>query len=892
MVLAFCAFTAFGGNVKEASFDVAPGEIFQLDWSWREKKVPLTAMMKPHLTAYDAGGKKIYDRDVGRVQQRVYDPEDLSVQKWRVFATVCREGEKRRGGTMVTVSQVFLPAGTVKIRMSLANCGDAAEIDGLEMGIVKRSDPPKQEGCSFPQMSEKEFPVLSDAELDAHLARRPKCVPKLVPGEGRTVMEINGVAVIPKIYKGSARASRNRMPAVSVYSRRGFNVFTVGLSLGRSTRPGSGPSSYIWRDDGSCDIAKVRAELREYLRRAPDAMLMLCFGLTPFNGWGERNPSEIFRDEKGRFGIFRRGRLCAYRDKVEYDWRRDEYPAFSYTSEKFADEAAAFLENLFAGIEDTPEGKAVIGAYVCGGTDGQWLDLFDNHVGGEPQAADYSDVARRRFAEFRRRRHGEGVDTEIPSAAAFWDRKNQFFSENSRTALSDYREFFGRATIEFRLKLARGVKRGSGGRMLVGSYSPAGGLEGFPLISTSYTKGLLESPDYDFFAVVPNYLREHVDPVVAAIYDGSCTARGKLYVSELDLRSADVRNWGFWGSDFWSDNHNAATFRRKALYFAANALTHGGTYHAYDMDGGWFATDAARETWSAVNEMVDLARPMPLAPERIAYVGGERMYDFQSFGKHRVVPYLIREQPQTAASFTGVPWSRYLLDDVLARKDAVLPKVVVFTDLSTATYAQYRELRERYAKDGRVIVWTWRPGVFAEDGKKTERDLGLVPAPGAYGKLGFADGSSDDPLMKGVTGTLMPSYPYYDFEFAPVLTVSDDAGWKTLATFKGTEIPALCVRRGADCTEVFTSMPGGITPELCRNLVREAGLRPLVESNELFGYGSGILYMVAQSDGRKKFRLPEGVRPVKAVAGPAFRKEGDSYTVKLKRGEIFVLSVE
>jgi hypothetical protein len=56
--------------------------------------------------------------------------------------------------------------------------------------------------------------------------------------------------------------------------------------------------------------------------------------------------------------------------------------------------------------------------------------------------------------------------------------------------------------------------------MLVGSYSPAGGLEGFPLISATYTKGLLESPDYDFFAVVPNYLREHVDPVIAAIYDG------------------------------------------------------------------------------------------------------------------------------------------------------------------------------------------------------------------------------------------------------------------------------------------------------------------------------------------------------------------------------------
>ncbi len=893
MMIAFalCAGTVTGGNVKDATFDAVPGESWQLDWSWREKKVPLTAMMRPHLTAYDVAGKVVYNANVGTAQQRVYDPADLNIQKWRVFATVRREGEERKRGTMVTLAHVFLPPSTAKIRMTLENLGDAAEIDNLEMGIVKRSSPPEQKWHPFPRMSEEGIKILTDAELDEHLAKRPVCVPKLVPSGDRTELLVNGKPVVPRVYKGTGSACANRLPAVSIYSRKGFNIFTMGFRLFRSDRPEAQSSSGIWREDGTCDLEKVRMQIREYLKRAPDAMFMLAFGVAPYVGWGEKHQSEIFRNEKGQFGIFRGCRICDYRDTVDYDYRKGEFPAFSYTSEEFAAEAAAFLEQLFAGIESMPEGKAVIGAYVCGGTDGQWLDPFDNNV-GQLQAADYSDVAKRRFAEFRRVRYGKEVDSTIPSAEAFWDRKNQFYSEHAPTVFSDYREFFGRATTQFRLTLAKGVKRGSKGRVLVGSYSPAGGLEGFPLISMSYTKGLIQSPDYDFFAVVPNYLREHVDPVIAAIYDGSTIARGKLYISELDLRSADVCNWGFWGSPFWRENHNAATFRRKALYFAANAITHGGGFHAYDMDGGWFATDASQATWTAVNSMVEMAHPMPFAPERIAIVGGERLYDHQSFGKSRVVPYFVREQPRDSLSRAGVPWSHYLLEDVLDDKAADMPKVVIFNDLSTASHAQFQELKRRYANDGRVIVWSWRPGIFAPDGEKIDKELGIQPAPAAFGKLGFADGSSADPLMKGVTGSIVPSYPYYDIEYAPVCTTSADAGWKTLATFKGTDIPALAVRRNKTWTEVFTSMPGGITPALCRNLVREAGFRPLVDTDELSGYGSGIFYMVAQSNGRKRFRLPKGVSPDKVVEGPAFRKDGDGYSVALKRGDIFILSVK
>ena len=882
---------AFAADISTVA--VKSGEEWQFDWSWREKNVPLTAAVRPCLKAYDAAGKVVYENTVGRAQQRVFDPNDLNIQKWRVYAHVAEAGSAKNGGTFTTLARYQLPATTERVELSLLRLGDPAEIGDVTFASKKLDAPDKEVWRGFPKMSDTGR-VLTDEELDAHLAQRVKCVPKLISRGDRTELEINGKVVVPRVFKSAARACANRFPSISVYSKKGFNVLTMGFNLRLSPQPNAASSTGLWKADDTADVEKVRKEIREYLRRAPDSMFMLVIGIAPRVGWGAENPTEIVRNEKGEFGIFQNCRLCAYDAEMKFDAKdpRGQYPMFSYTSVKFANDCAKILEQLFAGLEDTPEGKAVIGAYVCGGTDGQWLDIFDNHVGGR-QAADYADCAKSRFAAYRKRKYGdETVSTEIPKASEFWDRSRKIHAEHASTPMSDYYEFLARSTTQLRLTLAKAVKRGSRGRVLVGSYSPNGGLEGYPLISETFAKGLLTSPDYDFFAIVPAYVREHVDPVNSAVADGSMIRRGKLYISELDLRTADVFNWGFWGSSFWMENHSDATFRRKALFFSANAITHGGTFHAYDMDGGWYATEASQATWSKANEMADFAHAMPLAAERIALVGGERYWDFQSMASGRVVPYLLRELPKDALSFCGAPWNYHLQEELLAAEDANLPKVVIFNEPTTMTFEQYQTLRQRYAKDGRVIVWVYRPGLFAADGAKIEADLGLkIAPPSVTGKLPFADGACRDPLMKNVKGLVVPAYPYYGFEYPDRMLTTDGHGWKTLANFKGTDVPALAVRRGRDCTEVFASYPSGFTAEFCRNLLREAGLKPLVETNELAGYGSGLFYIVAQSDGEKRFRLPDGVLPKKTLEGPEAVRDGEGYKVTLKRGQIYILAV-
>ena len=155
---------------------------------------------------------------------------------------------------------------------------------------------------------------------------------------------------------------------------------------------------------------------------------------------------------------------------------------------------------------------------------------------------------------------------------------------------------------------------------------------------------LMGSPDMDFFTIVPGYIREFCDPIRFAAFDGSMVRRGKLFVGELDLRSVDSNQfWGRWKEPFWQEVHSRETFRRKAMHYAANAIVHGGVYHAYDMDGGWFNSTSDQSAWLAANTMAAAARAMPPADERIALVGGERYCDFYSSQRGRGLAYPLLE---------------------------------------------------------------------------------------------------------------------------------------------------------------------------------------------------------------------------------------------------------
>jgi len=866
------------GADERAEFAVKPGCAYRLDYEWREVDVSRRSYLLPRLKVFDGKGKVVLNRNVGMIQQRVFDPVDRSVQRWQVFAVVNDDDRPKSTTGFEGLSAVRLPADSARIELSVARHGEKAVVSEVKLTATPVEPPPRCR-CQFPPLPA--VAAVTEADLDAALSNRVRSVAALKSEGGRTELYVDGRRVMPKIYKNCPWDAPHRYRAAKVFAEAGFNIFTLNFSL-----------SDFWRADGSVEMASLRTMLRKLLKYNPQAFVFLELGVKPRPNWGAENPDEIFRCEAGRYALFTHGRVVAFTETPQDDPARKAFAVPSYTSEKYADEASAVIEKAFREIETWPESKGVIGVYVNGGTDGQWLDLHDHATLPKHEYADYSVASQRGFDAYRRAR-GE-TPVPVPTTEQLRPRDRVDFGAHVRSVESEWRTFYVEAAAKMRLKFARAVKRATGRRVLVGSYSPNTGLAGSPLLAQMCAKALLASEDFDFFAVVPSYVREYFDPVVSAVYNGSLVSEGKLFVSELDLRSGDVGNWGFWGSDFWKANHTAKTFRNKVLHYACHALVRGGAYHAYDMDGGWFNTPAAQETWRIANGIADRARPMPLAADRIAVVAGERFMFHRSLGYGHMLAYALKEMPRIALAVSGVPYDFYLVDDLLAKDpaspEAALPKVVLFTDVSTVSYDEYRELRRRYAKDGRVLVWCGRPGVYATDGAKIDAELGMTERVKTPSGWIVADGTSDDPLMRGVSGLFSAWYPYYaDGIVFPPLWAPD--GWKTLASPVGTDLPGVSVRRERGLTEVHLANPGQLPDAFLRNLAREAGFEPLLETGDISGYGSGLFYILSERAGEKRFRLPRGAVAGETLYGPAYGKSGDGYVVTLGRDEMFVMEV-
>ena len=877
-----------------------PGAVYRLDSAWREVNVPRSAFVHPFVFAKDAAGRVVYSGPAGACNQRTYDPLDSDVQRWRSYARVRSDDadvEKTSvfGVSAATLSLAVLPPETREIELKLVcEGGDAVWTNenhciSRQYGLVPR---PRMFTPRLPE----NIPALSDAALDAALATRRYDSVKLSKSGGRTVLVLNGKPEVPSIYKMQSPGQKpDRYLVPAVFGKTGFTFFTVYFDVG------------LYFDEAGAE--RIAAELRKYLRYAPDAHFILNLDITPPDGWSKAHPDEVFANPVGKYGLFFHGRVVEFADKprCEISGGRRKHPSVSYVSDVFAADAARVLERMFRRLGELPEGKSISGVYLNGGSDGQWFDQFDQWV-ERYLSADYSPSSVRCFRRHLKTKYGTPErlgaawgrpspvrfeEVEIPSSAAFWV-KQDHFREHGASPESDYRESLAFGFAETLNTLAKAVKTGSGGRLLVGGYYSNAGLGGYPKITLTGMKKMLASPYYDFFAVVPSYSREHSDPVLTSVYNGSLVRNGKLYVGECDLRSPEVANWGYWGDDFWLAHHNAATYRRTVLKHVAEAVIRGGGYHAYDMDGGWFSTPSAQETWRVAGMVAACARPEGPLAESIALVGGERYFDHQSFGGQtgRGLSYAFRDNTQRALMFSSVPHAAFLLEDVLGDPGAVLPKVIVFNDLSATTADEFSALQSRYAKDGRVLVYMWRPGIFAADGEKIEQALGMEPS-GTMAKYVEADGKCADPLMKGIKGVVAGSVYPWGVALAEGLKPLPGSGWKELARFRETGTGAVFVRRRKDFTEVYLAHPASLSAQLCRNLVREAGFWPIFESDDISGFGSGLFYALSQKSGYRTYRLPRGYRPGKVFTGQVCKIESaEVFSLTLQRGDLLVMAVE
>ena len=802
----------------------------------------------------------------------------------------------------------IVPKGAVQARLAFIFKGNPISIQHVDFKVEKVSAPPAVKPLANCPTLTHEGELLTDSELDKMLERSETLVTKLKTKGDRVSMYVNGKLTAPTIYKTSALRKDKCYDMMQTFHKAGFNIFTIEFSLGLAHYWGA--PCEIWKGPKQIDIGELRESIRQALKRSPESMIMLECMVSPYRGWGKENPDEVFQHEDGRKGLYKGVRIRNLSSDAPVEAAKGIQGEFwhpSYYSEKYNAEVAEAIHDLFLKLESIPEGKKIIGVYLNGGTDGQWLDLFDtSYVKSVQLAADYSPAALKAFRGYLKDKYGNDIaklrsawkddsvksfdEVTVPSVNEMWRKDKNFHSMYESCKTSAYCEFLGYGNAMRHIKWCKAVKEATRNRILTGGYAPHAGVYGYPILSRQSTKWLLESKYVDFFAIVPGYLREYYDPIILAVYNGSLLLHNKLVINELDLRSPEVPHWGKWASEFWRRTHNAETYRKEVEKFAAYSIGLGGTFHAYDMESGWFNTPSAIDAWKKACEIAKQASPGRLDDKRIAVAASERFWDFQSFAGQRLFVYSVREFPQYAFARSGVKSDNYLLSDVLDNKAFEAPKVLMFADACTMTPEQADSVREKFGNSGRVLVWFWAPGIFAPGDEKNHSKIcgfTLERSSQADGKPIFA-ALQHDPLLIGVEGFLFPWIPSYDVTFGSAWKVADPEA-KILANYFETDIPAMAVKRHKDFTEIYIGQPGSLTPQFVRNIAMSAGIIPLCDTDDIVGCGGNILYLVALSSGVKTLNLPEGSGVVECLTGQNLVQAGNGVTVYVPVGDTLVL---
>jgi hypothetical protein len=413
---------------------------------------------------------------------------------------------------------------------------------------------------------------------------------------------------------------------------------------------------------------------------------------------------------------------------------------------------------------------------------------------------------------------------------------------------------------------------------------------------------MMNDPSTDFIIWLPGYSRRRDEitvPLGISAYNGSMVLHNKLLISEMDVRYpySKYLQSNIYKSDVWQERHNDETFSNFLNYFAALSFAWGGTFHAYPLSPAWYDYPEAMEAWKRAADMVRNAHGVKYGKERIAVFFSDRSRDFISW---KYNPEIWRLSAARTTQVCDTMWrvgnrfDYYAVEDIMSAEFAgIAPKVMLLNDLSTLTPDEISSIRRKYGNDGRVLLWVGNPGFHSGASlDEVARVFGLgISIDECRRPIVAAD--ANDPLCGNVKGFWNEASSGMERKFPMAYRLSCRNGWKPLANFADTENCAAAVRRARGFTEIVVGAPGSVTPQFLRNVCREAGFEPVLESDDFYVEGGGLMVIGGcVRDGVRRIRLPRGVKSLKCLTGQRVRYPDEGFAeVDIDCGKAAIFSV-
>lgn len=663
---------------------------------------------------------------------------------------------------------------------------------------------------------------MDESDFDAMMAADREHTAKVETRDGVSRLLIDGEIGAPVAYRATATPydplrDRRELFAAGIFDGSGIRLMGREVSLRRH-----------WTEERGFDFKTMAAQIKSAMRLAPNSLFFVAVdGTSPKGFIGKLHPEEAWLDENGKTVRGGNGScIPSYKGTPEARARyeRESEPWPSPSSPSWRKWVIEGIRGIVGELKAQNLSKRIVGLQTCGFHDGQY-------------SIPYTDTSWCATNEYR----------EMLAQGGYASTNYAFCLKQS----------YFRAQEMFVHEFKRAIGKDSLG--IVWCESPFEGAINASLFLTSFVR----SDVMDIVVCQPKY-RERLPgyPTVTAIPFESLHLHGKMFFSEHDTRTYAPIYWrgrdGFVSSKsigMAADFPMWQTIYRK-LAGESDATRTG--YWLYDMRGGWFRPrEIAEDIMSVVREEEMFARMKP-SPWRadVAVVLDEAQILAEGEAPLRNIDpadeFIYASQCRLLGS-SGVPYERFLIEDVLDRPDVLDGKKMVVFAFMRDVDSRRAELVRRLARKGVVHIY------FSETGVRGGAEfLGFEPfvKKGSHNhRIRNEPGSADSIIS--LIDTYQRRETNRSRNSGRRCSVREGEGVKVLARYETDGLPAVAETRFDGCRRVYVCEPSGLTPSLMNRLARETGAYAAVDREGLQVDMNGDFVSVhCLRPGTYMFRMP------------------------------------
>lgn len=756
-------------------------------------------------------------------------------------------------------------------------------LDDLELTSAKPSVTSPPATFTDPYNKEQVLEILD---------KRTNASARVVQKDGTPELQINQTAEPFIFYKGMQPSERNG--DIAAFGKAGVNLVSVTVQLGQSRYayvPAS--SKPIWGGKGQVNTDVVDEIILSVLRRNPQANIILELWAYPYREWGDENPDEIVRNDKGERGYGIWGNLTGYTDDLEKVGTSQNkawwYP--SYQSEKWRADSQAAFKTIAQHLKSSVYGKAVVGFFISGGQDLRFDPFF----------YDYSKPSQRSFREWTLKKYGtmENVakawkqpltspeQIKVPRFATH--RVEELAPYQTPGPLLDYREFKDEGSWSLRDGYARVLKENIGKPVFALSYNAPVSKN---FLTTKYLDGSGDMTYYPYRN--PGY-------ALGWLPGDGYKYHQKMFLQEVDLRSyvgsrypGIQQMWIGAGltPETWDDIH------RKMI---GSALARGYGWWYYDM-GRYFADPAIHER---IGQTYTVAKRVTTMP------GNALKADVCLISRDTPDPYLSgrftaidfgSDYQEMMFESSGVPLEKHYLEDVLANPALQNFKVYIFQHLSSITQEQRRQIKEKLLNRNRTVVWMGDTGYISEAGKSVQAMSELIGMKiGTQEKYARLNAQISDinstltrnvPPLQGTGEMLMEIFnsnkgPHSAAARYQPFWIEDNTA-TVFGKYHETGQAAMATKRLPSWTSIYLAAPQALGPQLLHNIARQAGAAIAGDAGQALNINSNFASLHALKSGTYRLNLPTGKKRVlDALSGKVLSENKAIYSFPIEAQQTY-----